>query len=93
MVNATAPGTDGSERESISLEAVDAPTARLLGDLCTRMGERHIAHARGVAAMVRASGDDRIVAVALLHDVVEKGRIRPDEAATGTPGWWSSWMC
>ena len=35
--------------------------------------------------MVPASGDDRIVAVALLHDVVEKGRIRPAElvAATG----------
>ena len=57
------------------------------------MGERHIAHARGVAAMVRASGDDRIVAVALLHDVVEKGRIRPAEPLAGTPGWWSSWMC
>ena len=85
MVNATAAGTDGSERESISLEAVDALAARLPGDLCTRMGGLHIAHARGIAAMVPASGDDRIVAVALLRDVVEKGRIRPAGllAATG----------
>ena len=95
MVNATAPGTDGSERASISPETVDAPGPRLLGDLWTRMGGLHIAPARGVAAMVPASGDDRIVAVALLHDVVEKGRIRPAElvAATEAPGWWSSWMC
>ena len=71
-----------------------APAAPLVGgDLCARMGGRHIAHARGVAAMVRASGDDRIVAVALLHDVVEKGRIRPAEPLAGTPGWWSSRMC
>ena len=85
MVNATAPGTDGSERESISPETVDAPAARRLGDLWTRMGGIHIADARGVAATVHANGDDRIVAVALLHDVVEKERIRPAElvAATG----------
>ena len=63
MVNATAPGTDGSERDSLSLEAVDVLTARLLSDLCTGMGERPIAHARGRAAMVRASGRRLVVVV------------------------------
>ncbi len=94
MVNATAPGTDGSERESISPEAVDAPRRASWAATCVPgwAGVTSHTHA-GVAAMVRASGDDRIVAVALLHDVVEKGRIRPAEPLAGTPGWWSSWMC
>jgi hypothetical protein len=56
MVNATAPSTDASERESISLEAVGVLTVRLLSDLWTEWGGRHIAHARVVAAMVRGSG-------------------------------------
>ena len=85
MVNGTARGTGHSEAQLISPEAADALAARLLGDLRTRMDGLHIAHARRVAARVRKIADDRIVAVALLHDVVEKGRISRDEllALTG----------
>jgi (p)ppGpp synthase/HD superfamily hydrolase len=50
----------------------DLLAARLLGDLRTRLGGLQIAHARRVAAAVRGRVDDRTVAAALLHDVVEK---------------------
>ena len=79
MVNVTLLGTGDSEAELISPEAADSLAARLLGELRTRMGGLHIAHARRVAASVRETGDDRIVAVALLHDVVEKGQISADD--------------
>jgi (p)ppGpp synthase/HD superfamily hydrolase len=57
----------------------DALAADLLGDLRTRLGGLHIAHARRVAAGVRELGDERLVVAALLHDVVEKDRIGIDD--------------
>jgi (p)ppGpp synthase/HD superfamily hydrolase len=79
MLDATVRGTGDGEVELISPEAANSLAERLLGELRTRMGGLQIAHARRVAAMVRESADDRIVAVALLHDVVEKGCISADE--------------
>jgi (p)ppGpp synthase/HD superfamily hydrolase len=72
---------------AISPEAADVLAARLLGDLRTKLGGLEIAHARRVAAEVRATHDDRAIAAALLHDVVEKGGISADElrALTGDP--------
>jgi hypothetical protein len=58
-----------------SRAAADVLAARLLGGLRTKLGGLHIEHARRVADRVRPSGDDRTVAAALLHDVVEKERI------------------
>jgi (p)ppGpp synthase/HD superfamily hydrolase len=63
----------------ISAVEADALAAELLGNLRTRLGGLHIAHARRVAARVRHLGDDRLVVAALLHDVVEKDRISIDE--------------
>ncbi len=54
--------------------AADELAAELLGDARTKLGGLQIAHARRVADKVRDRGDDRLIAVALLHDVVEKGR-------------------
>ena len=54
--------------------AADELAAQLLGDAQTRLGGLQIAHARRVADKFRGRGDDRLIAVALLHDVVEKGR-------------------
>ena len=56
----------------MSPEVADRLAARLLGDLRTRLGGLHIAHARRVADAVRHSDDDHAVPAALLHDVVEK---------------------
>jgi (p)ppGpp synthase/HD superfamily hydrolase len=66
--------------------AADSLAAQLLGELRTRMGGLHIAHARRVAARVRGRGD-LVYTVALLHDVVEKGRITADDllAVTNDP--------
>ena len=66
--------TDRRESEPFTAAAADALAARLLGDLRTKLGGFHIEHARRVAERVRPTGDDRTVAVALLHDVVEKGQ-------------------
>ena len=74
MVNATALGTDGSERE---LDFAGRARGAQRVATCVPEWAGVPSHTHAVAAMVRASGDDRIVAVALLHDVVEKGRIRP----------------
>jgi (p)ppGpp synthase/HD superfamily hydrolase len=65
--------TDRRESEPFTAAAADALAARLLGDLRTKLGGLHIEHARRVAERVRPTGDDRTVAAALLHDVVEKG--------------------
>jgi (p)ppGpp synthase/HD superfamily hydrolase len=65
--------TDRRESEPFTPAAADALAARLLGDLRTKLGGLQIEHARRVAERVRATGDDRTIAVALLHDVVEKG--------------------
>ncbi|GAB3053671.1 hypothetical protein GCM10027053_12770 [Intrasporangium mesophilum] len=59
----------------MSPEVADQLAARLLGDLRTRLGGLHIAHARRVAHHVRETDDAHAVPVALLHDVVEKGAI------------------
>ena len=63
----------------ISAVDADALAADLLGDLRTRLGGLHIAHARRVAAGIRHLRDARLVVAALPHDVVEKGRISVDE--------------
>ena len=68
----------------ISSDEADALAARLLGDLRTKLGGSHIAHARRVAAAVAGSDDERVVAVALLHDVLEKTEITADELRTFT---------
>ena len=62
--------------------------ARLLGELRTKLGGLQIAHAQRVAAAVRHTNDDRVIAAALLHDVVEKAGISASElrAMTGDPG-------
>jgi hypothetical protein len=67
----------GIETCTLSPAAADELAARLLGDLRTKLGGLHIAHARRVAAAV--GGDDLAVAVGLLHDVVEKAGITLDE--------------
>ena len=56
----------------ITVGEADRLAAALLGDLRTRLGGLHIAHARRVAAGVEGLGDETAVAAALLHDVVEK---------------------
>jgi (p)ppGpp synthase/HD superfamily hydrolase len=57
---------------AISPQAAEQIAARLLGDLRTTLGGTQIAHARRVAARARYTGDHRIIAAALLHDVLEK---------------------
>ena len=63
-------------------EVADELAAELLGDLRTRLGGLHVAHARRVADSVRSTRDDHAVPLALLHDVVEKGRISLPELRT-----------
>lgn len=65
--------------------------ARLLAGCRTKSGGTHFAHARRVAAMVRAEIEvlspeerDRVVVAALLHDVVEKAGVSVDELARAT---------
>ena len=67
----------GTETFTLSAAAADELAARLLGDLRTKLGGLHIAHARRVAAAV--GGDDLAVALGLLHDVVEKAGTTLDE--------------
>src|SRR5215213_766812 len=67
----------GSETCTLSGAAAEELATRLLGDLRTKLGGLHIAHARRVAAAV--GGDDLAVELGLLHDVVEKAGIRLDE--------------
>jgi (p)ppGpp synthase/HD superfamily hydrolase len=68
----------------LSSEAAAALAKRLLGESRTGLGGLCIAHARRVAARVRTSGDDRTVAVALLHDVVETGSSSAPTSPTGS---------
>jgi (p)ppGpp synthase/HD superfamily hydrolase len=51
---------------------VEALASRLLGKRRTKLGGSHIAHATRVAHAVADTGDEDLVAAALLHDVVEK---------------------
>jgi (p)ppGpp synthase/HD superfamily hydrolase len=50
----------------------EALAARLLADRRTSLGGTLLAHAKRVAAGVLDTGDEGLVAVALLHDVIEK---------------------
>ena len=75
---------DAVWKHVISPAEADALAVRLLGDLRTKLGGPHIAHARRVAARVADTGDDSVIAAALLHDVVEKGRISVAELLTAT---------
>ena len=59
----------------ISPEEADALAVRLLGGLRTKLGDVQLAHARRVAAGVSETGDDRVIAAALLHDVLELERL------------------
>jgi (p)ppGpp synthase/HD superfamily hydrolase len=70
------PANDHSDHDGTSSDPVraDELAVSLLGDVRTKLGGLHIAHARRVADQVRSRGDDRLVVVALLHDVVEKER-------------------
>jgi hypothetical protein len=70
---------DPPERAGFTAASADELAARALAGLNTRLGGRQITHARRVAAVVRATHDDRAVAAALLHDVVEKGSISLDD--------------
>jgi (p)ppGpp synthase/HD superfamily hydrolase len=72
----------------ISPDEADALAARILGDRRTTLGELHISHARRVAAGLDGSADDRLVAAALLHDVLEKTAVTAEElrAMTGDAG-------
>jgi (p)ppGpp synthase/HD superfamily hydrolase len=56
----------------ITADEADRLAAALLGDLRTKLGGLHIAHARRVAAGIGDVADEAAVAAALLHDVVEK---------------------
>jgi hypothetical protein len=75
-----------SHPSGIALDQADGVVAladrlaeRLLGDLRTKLGGRHIDHARRVAARCGPAADERVRAAALLHDVVEKCGITPCE--------------
>ena len=84
MLDATPGEISGVGPQSISPRAADSLAVRLLGGSRTRMGGLQISHARRVAARVRGKGE-LIFAVALLHDVIEKGGTTAEEllAATG----------
>jgi hypothetical protein len=84
MLDATHGEISGLGPQSILPRAADSLAVRLLGGLRTRMGGLQISHARRVAARVRGKGDLPF-AVALLHDVIAKGRTTAEDllAATG----------
>src|SRR5262245_35076862 len=62
----------------------DSIAARLLGELRTKLGGLHIVHARRIAERARPTGDRRVIAAALLHDVLEKTATTADELRTMT---------
>jgi (p)ppGpp synthase/HD superfamily hydrolase len=68
----------------ITAGEADRLAAALLGDLRTKLGGLHIAHARRVAAGVDDLGDEAAVAAALLHDVVEKAGVSFGELLSAT---------
>ncbi len=74
MSEVTARRPPRPSNEGLDPASADELAVELLGDARTKLGGLQIAHARRVADKVRARGDDRLIAVALLHDVVEKGR-------------------
>jgi (p)ppGpp synthase/HD superfamily hydrolase len=71
----------------MSPDEADALAARLHGDLRTRLGGLQIAHVRRVAQAVGNHADPRVVAAALLHDVLEHCAVATDDLAalTGDP--------
>jgi (p)ppGpp synthase/HD superfamily hydrolase len=60
-------------------EAADSLAAGLLGLSRTELGGLQINHARRVAARVRITADNRVIAAALLHAVVSTHCITADE--------------
>jgi hypothetical protein len=68
-----------SDRATFSPAEAEALAARLLAGLTTSLAEPQIDHARRVAAAVEGYGDQRLVAAAFLHDVLEKSGITADE--------------
>jgi hypothetical protein len=68
-----------SARPAFSPAAAEALAVRLLAGLTTSLAEPQIDHARRVAAGVQEFGDERLVAAAFLHDVLEKSGISVDE--------------
>jgi hypothetical protein len=83
MFEATPGEISGVGPQSISPQVADSLAARLLGGSRTRMGGLSISHARRVAARVRAKGE-LVFAVALLHDVIEKGRTTAEDLLVAT---------
>jgi (p)ppGpp synthase/HD superfamily hydrolase len=67
------------------LQDADEFASRSLGQLRTKLGGLHIAHARRVAAEAGKTGDERVAAAALLHDVVEKTGMSPSEVFRSVP--------
>jgi hypothetical protein len=63
---------DRREREQFTPEAADRLAAHLLGDLRSKLCGHHIEPIRRVPERVRSAAEERAVAVALLHEVVEK---------------------
>src|SRR5689334_11781225 len=57
---------------SVHLAEIDALAARLLAGERTTPGGTHIDHARRIAAAVDWTCENRLIAAALLHDVLEK---------------------
>lgn len=84
MTRACVPHDDARVARPMSSDEADALAARLLGDRRTRLGGLQIAHARRVAAAVGDPDDGRVVAAALLHDVLEHSGITADELAALT---------
>ena len=56
----------------ISPVEADALAARRLAGRRTKLGGAHIAHARRLASAVLAPGDDRALAAAHLHELLER---------------------
>lgn len=71
----------------ISLEEVDSLAASLLGGSRTELGGLQINHSRRVAARLRGTRDERVLAAALLHHVVASQCITIEQlrAAVGDP--------
>jgi len=83
MLEATPGEISGAGPQSVSPRVADSLAVRLLGGSRTRMGGLSISHARRVAARVRAKGE-LVFAVALLHDVIEKGRTTAEDLLVAT---------
>jgi hypothetical protein len=75
---AASDGDEGGVSVVLTPRDADALAERLLGDLRTRLGGLHIAHARRMAAALGDEVDDTTYAAALLHDVIEKTDVTAD---------------